>query len=133
MSDYTIPEQNRYSRDDEWVRESEEGLYAVGITDYAQQQLGDVVFVELPEPGTKFDAGQAFGVIESVKAVSDLCIPIGGEVIEINPSLEDAPETINEDCYEAGWLVTLRPNHPAELETLMDAAAYASHIADRSD
>ena len=133
MSDYTIPEQNRYSRDDEWVRESEEGLYAVGITDYAQQRLGDVVFVELPEPGTKFDAGQAFGVIESVKAVSDLCIPIGGEVIEINPSLEDTPETINEDCYEAGWLVTLRPNHPAELEALMDAASYASHIADRSD
>ena len=133
MSDYIIPEQNRYSRDDEWVRESEEGLYAVGITDYAQQRLGDVVFVELPEPGTKFDAGQAFGVIESVKAVSDLCIPIGGEVIEINPSLEDNPETINEDCYEAGWLVTLRPNHPAELEALMDAGAYASHIADRSD
>ena len=133
MSDYSIPEQNRYSRDDEWVRESEEGVYAVGITDFAQQQLGDVVFVELPEPGTEFDAGQAFGVIESVKAVSDLCIPIGGQIIAINPTLEDTPETINEDCYGEGWLVTLRPKDPAQLETLMDSAAYASHVAERGD
>ena len=133
MPDYTIPEENRYSRDDEWVRESEQGLYTVGITDYAQQQLGDVVFVELPEAGAKFDAGQAFGVIESVKAVSDLCIPVGGEIIAVNPSLEDAPETVNEDCYQAGWLITLRPNDPGQFDALMDAAAYTTHVAERTD
>jgi len=89
LPDYDLPETNRYSRDDEWVREADPGLYRVGISDYAQQQLGDVVFVELPEVGAKFDSGQAFGVIESVKAVSDLFIPIGGEIIEVNHALED--------------------------------------------
>jgi len=81
LSDFNLPAENRYSQDDEWVGESGDGLYRVGVSDYAQQQLGDVVFVELPEPGTKFDSGQAFGVIESVKAVSDLSIPIGGEIV----------------------------------------------------
>jgi glycine cleavage system H protein len=133
LSEYRLPEEIRYSRDDEWVRESEGGLYTVGISDYAQQQLGDVVFVELPAPETKFDAGQAFGVIESVKAVSDLCIPIAGEIIEVNASLEDAPETVNDDCYASGWLVTLRPSDPSQIGALMDATAYASYIADRSD
>jgi glycine cleavage system H protein len=133
LSEFHLPEEIRYSRDDEWVRESEDGLYTVGISDYAQQQLGDVVFVELPAPGAKFDAGQAFGVIESVKAVSDLCIPIGGEIIQVNTSLEDAPEAVNDDCYASGWLITLRPSDPSQLETLMDAAAYASYVANRND
>ncbi len=131
MSDFNLPAENRYSQDDEWVGESGDGLYRVGISDYAQQQLGDVVFVELPEPGTKFDSGQAFGVIESVKAVSDLSIPIGGEIVEINPALEDTPEIVNEDCYGAGWLIVIRPNDPEEVERLMDAAAYAKNIAAR--
>jgi len=133
LSEFHLPEEIRYSRDDEWVRESEDGLYTVGISDYAQQQLGDVVFVELPAPGAKFDAGQAFGVIESVKAVSDLCIPIGGEIIQVNTNLEDAPETVNDDCYASGWLITLRPSDPSQLGTLMDAAAYASYVAERND
>ena len=133
MPDYDLPETNRYSRDDEWVREADPGLYRVGISDYAQQQLGDVVFVELPEVGAKFDSGQAFGVIESVKAVSDLFIPIGGEIIEVNHALEDAPEIVNEDCYGAGWLVTIRPHDPAQVDALMDTSAYSAHIAERGD
>ena len=133
MPDYDLPENNRYSEDDEWVAESGDGLYRVGITDYAQKQLGDVVFVELPEPGTRFEAGQAFGVIESVKAVSDLCLPLGGEIVEANGALEDAPESVNEDCYGNGWLVVLRPDATDQLATLMDAAAYAKHVAARED
>ena len=131
MADYELPEANRYSQDDEWVREVEGGLYRVGITDYAQQQLGDVVFVEFPAVGAKFDSGQAFGVIESVKAVSDLFIPIGGEIIEVNTALEDAPETVNEDCYGAGWLVAIRPQDAAQVDALMDSSAYAAHVAKR--
>ena len=133
MSDYDLPAENRYSNDDEWVRESAEGLFRVGISDYAQKQLGDVVFVELPEPGTEFDAGQAFGVIESVKAVSDLCMPVGGEVVETNAALEEAPETVNEDCYGEGWLIAIRPRELAELDGLMDADAYAKQLAERDD
>lgn len=133
MADYELPETNRYSEDDEWVREAEGGLYRVGISDYAQQQLGDVVFVEFPEVGAKFDAGQAFGVIESVKAVSDLFIPIGGEIVEVNAALEEAPETVNEDCYGAGWLVAIRPQDATQVDSLMDASAYAKHIAERDD
>ncbi len=132
MSDFNLPEENRYSQDDEWVRESGDGLYRVGVTDFAQQQLGDVVFVELPEPGSKFQAGQAFGVIESVKAVSDLCIPLGGEIVEVNSELEDAPEAVNEDCYQAGWLIGIRVDDATQLDSLMNAQAYAEHIASRS-
>lgn len=133
MPDYELPEQNRYSQDDEWVSDAGDGLYRIGITDYAQQQLGDVVFVELPAPGAKFDAGQAFGVIESVKAVSDLCIPIGGEIVEVNKALEEAPESVNEDCYGEGWLATLRADDPDQFAALMDAGAYASNLAERAD
>ncbi|MCS5635124.1 MAG: glycine cleavage system protein GcvH [Myxococcota bacterium] len=133
MSDYELPEENRYSGDDEWVRETDSGVFRIGISDYAQQQLGDVVFVELPAPGAKFDTGQAFGVIESVKAVSDLCMPMGGEIVEVNSALEDAPETVNEDCYGEGWLIAVRPLDVSGLDALMDAAAYAKLLAERSD
>jgi len=133
LADYELPEANRYSQDDEWVREVDGGLFRVGITDYAQKQLGDVVFVEFPDVGAKFDAGQAFGVIESVKAVSDLFIPIGGEIIEVNTALEEAPETVNEDCYGEGWLVAIRPQDGAQVDALMNAAAYAAHVAERDD
>ncbi len=133
MSDYDLPEENRYSSDDEWVRETRSGLFRIGISDYAQQQLGDVVFVELPDPGAKFDTGQAFGVIESVKAVSDLCMPIAGEIIEINSALEDAPETVNEDCYGEGWLIAVRPLELSDLDALMDASAYSKQLAERGD
>jgi glycine cleavage system H protein len=133
LSDYDLPDSNRYSKDDEWVREEKDGRVAVGITDYAQQQLGDVVYVELPEVGATYKAGQPFGVIESVKAVSDLYSPITGEVLEVNGELEDAPEKVNEECYGSGWLVAFRPASAAELEGLMDSAAYAAHIAAREE
>ncbi|MDE0886008.1 MAG: glycine cleavage system protein GcvH [Myxococcota bacterium] len=133
MPEFSLPDENRYSQDDEWVRESGDGLYRIGITDYAQQQLGDVVFVELPEPGLKFQAGQAFGVIESVKAVSDLCMPVSGEIVEVNSELEDAPEVVNEDCYHGGWLIGIRIDDAAQFNGLMESKAYGEHIASRSD
>ena len=107
MADTEIPGDLRYSREDEWAR-LEDGRVFIGVTDYAQQQLGDVVFVELPEVGSSYQVGQPFGVIESVKAVSDLFSPIAGEVIEVNGELEDAPEKVNEECYGGGWLIALR-------------------------
>ena len=129
MPDYELPEQNRYSQDDEWVSDAGDGLYRVGITDYAQQQLGDVVFVELPDPGAKFDAGQAFGVIESVKAVSDLFSPISGKIVEVNEALVDAPEKVNESCYDEGWILVVEPEDLSDLARLMGAAAYREFVA----
>jgi len=133
LADYDLPDSNRYSKDDEWVRAEGDERVVVGVTDYAQQQLGDVVFVELPEVGSSYQVGQPFGVIESVKAVSDLFSPIAGEVIEVNGDLEDAPEKVNEECYGGGWLIALRPASASELDALMDSSAYAKHIADRED
>ena len=130
MSDYEIPGELRFTSDDEWVR-SVGGEVVVGVTDFAQSQLGDIVFVELPNVGTTTTAGISFGTIESVKAVSDLFAPISGEVIAINEALADKPELVNESCYETGWLVRLRPSNPAELTALLDAAAYRKSIASR--
>jgi glycine cleavage system H protein len=104
----------------------------IGITDYAQQELGDVVFVEMPKPGTKITAGQSFGTIESVKAVSEIFSPVSGEVIEANPALVDAPEKINQEPHGAAWLVKVRLADPKEASALMDAAAYESYIADKA-
>ena len=132
MSDYELPDDCLFTREDEWVRGDESGV-TVGITDYAQQQLGDVVFVELPEPGATYAQGESFGVVESVKAVSDLYAPVSGEVIEINGALEDQPEIVNEDCYGDGWFVKMAPSEPPQLKTLLDAEAYLAHIADRED
>jgi glycine cleavage system H protein len=98
----------------EWVR-TEDDTATIGITDHAQEELGDVVFVELPEVGTTLDAGDTFGTVESVKAVSDLYTPVGGEVVEVNSSLEDAPEKINDDPYGEGWIVKLRTSEEADL------------------
>ena len=131
MPEYELPAGNRYSRDDEWVRENGDHL-VVGITDYAQQQLGDVVFVELPEVGARFEAGEPFGVIESVKAVSDLDCPVSGEIIGVNGNLEEAPELVNESCYGAGWLISIRPADPEQHDSLMDASAYRAFIEERS-
>lgn len=133
MAEYNVPEENRYSKDDEWIRSIGENRYRVGITDYAQEQLGDVVFVELPELGLRVSAGQAFGVIESVKAVADLYCPLSGEVVEINSELEETPERVNQDCYETGWLITLDVSDPTEFQSLMDANAYGLDVAKRSD
>ena len=109
-----IPEDLRYTKSHEWVR-MEGDTATIGITDHAQDELGDVVFVELPDEGATFDAGESFGTVESVKAVSDLYTPVGGEVVEVNSALEDAPENINEDPYGEGWIVKLRTTDGADL------------------
>ena len=109
-----VPEELQYTKTHEWVRR-EDDVATVGITEHAQDELGDVVFVELPDEGTTLDAGESFGTVESVKAVSDLYTPIGGEVVEVNSALNDAPEKINEDPYGEGWIVKLRTSGEAEL------------------
>ena len=109
-----IPEDLQYTKSHEWVR-MEGDTATIGITDHAQDELGDVVFVELPDEGATFDAGESFGTVESVKAVSDLYAPVGGEVVEVNSALEDAPENINEDPYGEGWIVKLRTSGEADL------------------
>ncbi len=109
-----VPRELRYTRSHEWVRR-EGDVATVGITDHAQDELGDVVFVELPEKGATFDAGDAFGTVESVKAVSDLYAPVGGEVVEVNEALEESPEKINEDPYGDGWIIKLRAGDEGDL------------------
>jgi glycine cleavage system H protein len=109
-----IPEDLQYTHSHEWVR-IEGDTAIIGITDHAQDELGDVVFVELPDEGATFDPGESFGTVESVKAVSDLYTPVGGEVVEVNSALEDAPENINEDPYGEGWIVKLRITDRADL------------------
>jgi glycine cleavage system H protein len=110
----SVPQDLQYTRSHEWVR-TEDDTATVGITDHAQDELGDVVFVELPDEGATFDAGESFGTVESVKAVSDVYAPVGGEVVEVNSSLEDAPEKINDDPYGEGWIVKLRTSGEADL------------------
>ena len=132
MADYEFPDELRYSNEDEWAR-AEGNLVTLGITDYAQQQLGDIVFVELPEPGSTLRKGEPFGVVESVKVVSDLFAPVSGQVSAVNEDLADNPETVNEDCYGRGWLLVVKTSDPSELRALLDAAAYREHVDERSD
>lgn len=118
-----LPENLRYAEDHEWVQVFEDNV-RIGLSDYAQDQLGDIVFVELPEVGDTFEKGDEFGVIESVKAVAELIIPVGGEVLTINSALEEAPELVNQSPYEEGWLIEIRPSGPGEIDRLMDMPAY---------
>ena len=122
-----VPTELRYTKSHEWVRLEDDGTATVGITDHAQELLGDLVFVELPEVGTQVGAGAECAVVESVKAASDVYSPVTGEVIEVNEVLAESPETINGDAYEEGWIFRVRLADPAELEALMDADAYAEH------
>lgn len=122
-----IPEQLRYTSSHEWIRDEGDGVVAVGITDFAQAQLGDIVFVEVPEPGTEVSAGEAMGVVESVKAASDLYAPVTGTIEASNGELETGPERVNEDPYEA-WFVRVRLSDPAQVDGLLDASGYAAHI-----
>jgi len=126
-----FPEELRYTEEHEWVMVEEE-LAVVGISDFAQDALGDVVFVELPEVGTVLEAGKAFGVVESVKAVSDIYAPISGTVEEINEDLLDAPEIINTSPYEDGWMIKIRMDDADEADALMTADAYQALIAEES-
>jgi glycine cleavage system H protein len=130
VSDYEIPSELRFTNDDEWVREAGEEV-VVGVTDFAQSQLGDIVFVELPSVGSTTEAGTSFGTIESVKAVSDLFAPLSGVVIAINEALADKPELVNESCYDRGWLIRLRPSNPSELQALLDPTAYRKSVEAR--
>ena len=116
-----------YTEEHEWIRVDGDQA-TVGITDFAQGQLGDIVFVELPEEGATLEAGDSFGTVESVKAVSDLYSPVGGEVVEVNEALNDNPEKINEDPYGDGWICLIEPTDGAELDGLLDGAAYRAHI-----
>lgn len=124
----TVPTDLRYTRDHEWVRlDGEEAV--VGITQYAADQLGDIVFVELPDAGKAVEASRPFGVVESVKAVSDLFAPLTGEVVATNDALAGGPELVNSDPYGEGWMVRLRLADPADLDDLLDAAAYDALVA----
>lgn len=122
------PANYRYTKEHEWV-EVQGDVAAIGITDYAQNELGDVVFVELPKVGTKIETGKTFGTVESVKAVSDIYAPVSGEVTEANDVLHNTPEKINSDAHGAGWLVKIKLSNPSEVAGLMDAAAYEAYIA----
>lgn len=123
-----IPDDLRYTEEHEYVRKSGDGVVEVGITDYAQGELGDVVYVELPAVGTKLGKHDVFGTIEAVKAVSELFSPIAGEVVEINSRLDGEPALVNSDPYGAGWMIRLKPDDSAAVDALMDAAAYTKHI-----
>jgi len=128
----SIPANLRYADSHEWVLDNGDGTVTIGITDHAQHALGDVVFVELPEVGRSLEHKEELGVIESVKAASDLYAPVAGEIIEVNAALEDAPETVNESPYEDGWIMKVRVNDTAELDALMDADGYQA-VADSDD
>lgn len=122
------PTELRYTASHEWVRTEADGTVTVGITDHAQEALGDVVFLELPEAGRAVTAGEAVAVIESVKAASDIYAPVAGEIIANNPDAVDAPETVNADAY-AAWLFKIKPANPADVSALLDAAGYEASIA----
>jgi glycine cleavage system H protein len=127
VSDDT-PSDLRYTSDHEWVRDDGE-LLVIGITSFAQEQLGDVVYVDLPSAGAEVEQGQAFGEVESTKSVSDLFSPVSGTVVERNEDLDDRPELVNADPYGEGWMVSIRPSDRSQLEQLMDAAAYQTSLA----
>jgi glycine cleavage system H protein len=125
-----IPTELKYVKSHEWVKQLPDGNVVIGITDHAQEALGDLVFVEVPKVGRKLAAGEACAVVESVKAASDVYAPIAGEVIEANPKLADTPETLNTDPYESGWLWKLKPANLADVDGLLDAAAYEKSLSD---
>ena len=123
LSELNFPDDVRYAESHEWAR-SEGDRIKAGISDYAQDQLGDIVFVELPEKGETFGKGQAFGTVESVKAVSELYMPVGGEVMAVNAALEESPEKVNNAPYSDGWMIEIKPQNPSELDALLTTAAY---------
>lgn len=121
----TIPNDLRYAKSHEWVKRESDGTVLIGITDYAQNSLGDITYVQTPRIGARLKLGEVYGVVESVKAASDLYAPISGEVIAVNGELEQKPEAVNREPYEAGWMLRLKPENPAEIDALLDASAYA--------
>ena len=123
-----LPENLLYTKDHEWIR-VEGGIGVIGITDYAQGELGDIVFIEVPPIGRKVDAGQVFGTVEAVKAVSDLYSPVTGEIVDVNKEIQDSPELVNKEPYERGWMIKVKLENEAEVAGLLDTASYKNLIA----
>ena len=124
----SVPEELKYTAEHEWAQTTGEGTVRVGITDHAQEQLGDIVFIEAPQAGRKVAAGEAVGVVESVKAASDIYAPLAGEIVDANQALAGAPESVNQDAF-AAWMFRMRPDDPAAVDRLLDAAAYEKSAA----
>lgn len=124
----SYPEELKYTKEHEWLRDNGDGTATVGITDFAQGELGDIVFVELEEAGETYDQDEVFGTIEAVKTVSDLYMPVSGEVVELNEALADDPETVNDDPYGKGWLIKIKLSDASELDALLSADAYQEII-----
>ena len=127
FSELDLPEDVRYTDDHEWAKREGDRIKC-GISDHAQDQLGDIVFVELPQVGDTFDKGQEFGTVESVKAVAELYMPVGGEILQVNQVLEDSPDLVNKGPYEEGWMIVVAPKDPAEMDALMSKEAYLELI-----
>lgn len=127
-----VPTDLRYTKSHEWVKDNGDGTVTVGITDHAQEALGDIVFVETPEVGRQVDGGEVCAVVESVKAASDIYAPLAGEVVDANQNLADTPDAINQGPYGDGWIFTLRPQDPQDLSSLLDADAYQSVVDEES-
>jgi glycine cleavage system H protein len=123
INELNLPEDVKYTKDHEWAS-AEGDTVTIGINDYAQDQLGEIVFVEMPAVGDSFSAEDEFGSVESVKAVSEMYMPISGEILAVNEDLEDAPEKVNEDCYQSGWIIKVKASDLSEMDALMDKAAY---------
>jgi glycine cleavage system H protein len=128
-----VPKELKYSESHEWVREESDGTLTIGITDHAQTQLGDLVYVELPEVGRAVQANDELAVVESVKAASDVYSPVGGEVVAVNAALAESPEVVNQDPYGDGWLLRLRPEDPSEVGALLDSDGYEAAIEAESE
>jgi glycine cleavage system H protein len=122
-----IPENLRYSKDHEWMEVSGD-LATIGITDYAQHSLGDVVYIDMPRVGDRLSAHEAFGSVESVKAVSEIFVPVAGEIVEVNDGLNDTPESVNNDPYTAGWMVKVKMNNPGDADAMLSAAEYEEYL-----
>ena len=126
-----IPENLHYSKDHEWIKvDADGGVATIGITDYAQHSMGDVVYVELPGVGDKFGTHEAFGSVESVKAVSEVFIPVAGEIVEINDGLNDTPEVVNTDPYGGGWMIKVKMDNPGEADAMLNAAEYEEYLSE---
>jgi glycine cleavage system H protein len=127
IQELTLPDDVRYSEEHEWAKVDGEKI-KVGISDYAQNQLGDIVFVELPQKGDTFASGDEFGTVESVKAVSELYIPVGGEIVSVNTELEDSPELVNTSPHDKGWMIEIKPSDPDEMDSLMSKEDYINFL-----
>jgi len=125
-----VPTNRKYAKSHEWALDNGDGTVTIGITDHAQELLGDVVFVELPEIGAQVEAGAEFSLVESVKAASDIYAPVSGEVIAVNEALEDAPESVNEDPFEGAWIAKVKMSDASQLDNLLDASSYESEVAE---